>query len=266
MNNKSPENLHIEESDNPQVLDFTARLGCLMLENGAEISRVEETMERVSSHFGVNSKECYVLINGIFATGRSFSRTIFVPFKGTQRQKIAEANQLSRDIGAGLYSLSEAEAELSRIENMKMERPLVQVLASAIGSGCFCAIFGGSLLDCAAAFINGMIIWIGVIFAGRMKISKIFCNVLGGALGTTLCLLMYKLGLGNTLSLMLVGSLIPLVPGVQFTNGIKDICNEDYLAGSTRLLDALLVFFCIAMGVSIVLVTYSHFAEGMISL
>ena len=48
---------------------------------------------------------------------------------------------------------------------------------------------------------------------------------------------------------MIVGSVIPLVPGVAFTNGIRDIGNEDYIAGTVRLLDAMLVFFGIAAGV-----------------
>ena len=52
--------------------------------------------------------------------------------------------------------------------------------------------------------------------------------------------------LGN----IITGAIIPLVPGVPFTNGIRDLANEDYIAGATRLLDALMVFLCIAAGVS----------------
>lgn len=62
---------------------------------------------------------------------------------------------------------------------------------------------------------------------------------------------MYKLGVGTHLSNMIIGAVIPLIPGVAFTNGIRDLANEDYIAGVTRLLDALLTFFCIAMGVAL---------------
>ena len=48
-----------------------------------------------------------------------------------------------------------------------------------------------------------------------------------------------------------MGSIIPLIPGVPFTNGVRDIANEDYIAGVTRLLDAMLMFFCIALGVAL---------------
>ena len=41
---------------------------------------------------------------------------------------------------------------------------------------------------------------------------------------------------------------MPLVPGVAFTNAIRDIANGDYLSGAVRMLDAMLVFVCIAVG------------------
>ena len=42
-----------------------------------------------------------------------------------------------------------------------------------------------------------------------------------------------------------------MVPGVPFTNAIRDIADGDYISGSVRMLDALLIFFCIAIGVGV---------------
>ena len=71
-------------------------------------------------------------------------------------------------------------------------------------------------------------------------------------MATTVCMILHKLGMGVNLDLMVIGSIIPLVPGVAFTNAIRDIADENYIAGSVRMMDALLVFFCIAMGVGLV--------------
>lgn len=256
----------MEQNENPQALAFAAEVGHLMLENGAEISRVEETMERISSYYGIDSKDFFVLSNGIFTTGKSYAKVLFIPFKGTQLEKVIEANLLSRDIAAGKLSLPQAQERLERIRNIKPKRAWCQIAASAVGSGCFCAIFEGTLADCAAALAIGAILWCFVLFLGRKQVSKIFSNIAGAALVTLLCILSCSAGFGNSLSHILVGALIPLVPGVPFTNGIKDIANEDYIAGTTRLLDALLVFFCIAMGVSAVLIIYGHISGGVISL
>ena len=68
--------------------------------------------------------------------------------------------------------------------------------------------------------------------------------------------------LGN----MVVGTLILLIPGVPFTNGLRDVANEDYLAGITRLADALMMFLCIAIGVCFAFLVHSWTAGGVIQL
>ena len=42
------------------------RAGHILLENGAEISRVEETVDRICRHYGIESANSFVLSNGIF--------------------------------------------------------------------------------------------------------------------------------------------------------------------------------------------------------
>ena len=59
---------------------------------------------------------------------------------------------------------------------------------------------------------------------------------------------------------------MPLIPGVPFVNGVRDLANADYLAGLTRLTDALLGFFCIAIGVSVAFMLDGALAGGLIEL
>ena len=60
-----------EDADLAEVLEVASKAGHILLENGAEISRVEDIMSRISSHFGVDSGNFFVLSNGIFTTGRA---------------------------------------------------------------------------------------------------------------------------------------------------------------------------------------------------
>jgi uncharacterized membrane protein YjjP (DUF1212 family) len=55
---------------------------------------------------------------------------------------------------------------------------------------------------------------------------------------------------------------MPLVPGVAFTNGIRDIADSDYISGAVRMIDALLVFLSIAAGVGFVLSVYHRLTGG----
>ena len=248
-----------------EILAFAAEAGHTLLENGAEISRVEETMKIIASSFGVYKEHFFVLSNGIFTTGSSYANVDFIPIKGARLDKVVAVNQLSRELPSGKYTLEEAKERLEEIRNMP-EKPLWERFAgAALGSGAFCAIFGGSLLDCAAALIAGTAVYLFLVLACA-RMSKALGNICSGAVGTLLCILFYNLGFGVNLGNMIIGTLIPLIPGVAFTNGLRDIANEDYLAGVTRLLDALLVFLSIAIGVCITFILHSYIAGSMIQL
>ena len=237
--------------DNSKIMELAYEAGAILLENGAEISRVDETMRRIAGHYGVDDESFFVLSNGIMATARGFARTKFIPIKGTSLDKVVAVNQLSRKVSEGKCDLGQLESQLKAIRAMRPKPAWEQITASAFGSAAFCIIFGGGFADSIAAFVAGLLLWVYMLFVGYRHLSRIAGTITGGLLATVLCGVMYKLGLGTHLSNMIIGAVVPLIPGVPFTNGIRDIANEDYIAGITRLLDALLVFFCIAMGVAL---------------
>ena len=249
-----------------KVLETASLAGHILLENGAEIARVEETMERIARHYGVVDQNFFVLSNGIFTTGQAgYAKVEFIPFKGAQLERVAAVNQISRDIEAGKWTVEQARERLLEIRASKPKAAWEQILGSAVGSAGFCMIFGGGLLDAAAAFVVGMLLWTFVVFAGGPHMSKPIGNIVGSALATLLCIVFHRIGFGVSLGNMIVGSLIPLIPGVAFTNGIRDIADEDYIAGATRLLDAIMVFFCIAAGVVVTFMA-AYLIEGQMIL
>jgi len=238
-------------TNTPKILDLTYEAGAILLENGAEISRVEETMHRIADHFGVEDESFFVLSNGIMMTGKGFARTKFIPIKGASLDKVVAVNQLSREVAEGRWTLEEVGEKLKQIRAMKPKRAWEQILASALGSAAFCILFGGGFADCLASFIAGFLLWVFVLFVGTRHLSRIVNTVTGGLLSSLVCFGLYRIGLGIHLSNMIIGAIIPLIPGIAFTNGIRDMANEDFIAGTTRLLDAMLSFFCIALGVAL---------------
>lgn len=248
-----------------KVLDLAFEAGHILLENGAEISRVEDVMRRIAKHYGVNDGSYFILSNGIFTTGENYSRTQYIPLKGTNLKKIIEVNQLSRDLPKYDYSIDELKDKLDSIKNSQDDSILSKLVAAAFGCAGFCAIFGGSINDCLASLISGFLLNILVIFACP-HFTKPLGNIISGALGTALCILFNQFGLGDNLGNMIVGTMILLIPGVAFTNGLRDIANEDYISGTTRLMDALMVFFCIAIGVCVTFYLHGFATGGIIKL
>ena len=256
----------MQEVNSEKVLSFASEAGRILLENGAEISRVEETMERISSNYGESGEKFFVLSNGIFTTGRSYANAEFIPIKGARLDKVVAVNQLSRDIARLKLPFGAACERLEQIKRMPPSPMWMQLLAAAFGCGGFCAIFGGSLLDCAASLLAAVVLDLFVIKVGTPYLSKTLGNICAGFIGTLLCILLFSAGVGRSLGNMIVGTLILLIPGVAFTNGLRDVANEDYLAGMTRLVDALMMFLCIATGVCFAFVFHGWLSGGVVSM
>lgn len=250
------------------VLEVASEAGHILLENGAEISRVEDTMERISSHYGVHSGHFFVLSNGIFTTSSSnkYANVEFIPIRGIQLSKVVEVNRLSYRIAADKVSLTQARAELDAIRDEPMKPAWEQIVGSAFGAAGFCAVFGGGFMDCAAAFVVGTLLYLFLLFISSRYLSKIVGGICNSLVATLLCLASYRLGFGSSLSNIIIGAIMPLIPGVPFVNGVRDLADSDYIAGTTRLTDAMLGFFCIALGVGTSFVLDGSIFQGMIEL
>ena len=130
----------------------------------------------------------------------------------------------------------------------------------------FCIIFGGSILDAVATFFCGLLLGAFMTFVAS-HMSRLMGNFVGGLIGGLLCVITYKiLPFGLHLPNMIIGTIIALVPGVPFTNGMRDLANEAYIAGTTRLTDAFLSFLGIALGVSTAFVIQGGLLGSIIQL
>ena len=280
-----------------QALQLATEAGHILLENGAEISRVEETMTRIASAYGIEDESFFVLSNGIIATGQHYARAEFIPIKGTQLAKVVEVNQLSRDVTAGERGnaltcdcvnptneftnpqvntfkpmpVETLRQRIQAIRNMPGKVWWEMTLGIALGVSSFSILFGGSLVDALATLVSGVLLGLFMTFVSP-RLSRLMGNVAGGLVGGILCILLYRLAMGIEglpqlhLANMIIGTIIALVPGVPFTNGMRDLANEDYIAGSTRLTDAFLAFLCIALGVALAFIIDGVTTGGIIQL
>lgn len=248
-------------SDEEKILDLVSMMGENLLMNGAEIARVQETMMIVGKTFDKEDIDVYAVSNGIFVTMHHANQTRctqvkYVPLKAPNLGKVAAINQLSREICEGRYTLDRALRRMRAIAAMPGAPLWLQLAACAVGSSCFCYLFGGSVADSLAAVPIGVILCLFQYVMGLGKISKmmqtIFCSAVVTLTGMCVAYIGHQVLPDLNMDKMIIGGLIILVPGMPLTTSIRDFFNGDYLSGAIRLIDALLVALCMAIGVGVI--------------
>lgn len=242
----------MEESQ--KILKLAVSIGETLLKNGGEIYRVQETVGRILEAYGIEDYHVYVVSNGIFATVHEEredrgSMVRFVPLGRVSLEKVTFLNQLSREICNHEYSVAEAYGRLEQCCRMPGVGRLGKVLACGMGSGAFCYLFGGGLVESGLAFLMGMLLQLFLQVAEKANVSKFLMNIFGSAMVTSLCFGLAAAGLDFMQDKVVIGSIMQLVPGMALTTSIRELFNGDYLSGGIHLTDALMTAVCIAVGV-----------------
>ena len=142
-----------------RIMDFIMAAGQTLLENGAEVFRVEQTMEIMARSFHLREFHVYVLTNGIFASAGTaeISEVRNVPTRTTHLGRVAAVNALSREIAEGNMTLDEAESRLVLARRIPFPKDWVQLVSGMCGAFCFALIFGGTLRSALAAALAGFL-------------------------------------------------------------------------------------------------------------
>lgn len=252
-----------------QVLYLAVTAGEILLASGAEIFRVQETIEHILAAFQVREYHIYVLSNGIFATldeQREDSSVALrhVPAAAIHLGRVAAVNELSREI-AQRPDPAKIELYCARVRQCAEvpSFPLwMRALASALGSSSFCFLLGGGIGDCLAAFICGVLLQIFLTLYGQKGRSRFMNTLLGTGLVTTVAVGASALLASLSLDHIIIGAIMPLVPGVALTTSIRDFFGGDFLSGAIHMIEALLTGICIAVGVGAVLQFWQFVAGG----
>lgn len=241
-------------AETKEILALTVEICDAMLRNGAEVYRVEDTAIRILKSQNINDSDVYVLANGIFASAHedkedACSIVRHVPLASPHLGRITALNQLARDICFHECSISEAWERLAECKSIPIYKQIYRVLFSGLGCGGFTYLFGGTPIDMMFSFFIGMALELFSGCLAKRKTSRFISSVLSSAFVTCLALMLVVYRFPVLYDKIIIGDIMPLVPGIALTTSIRDFFNGDYLSGTIHLIDALLTSFCIAVGV-----------------
>ncbi|QED48198.1 threonine/serine exporter family protein [Cytobacillus dafuensis] len=251
MENKLPQTI--------EVIDLCLLAGKIMLQCGAETYRVEDTMTRIAASLGIPSSHSYVTPTGIIFSidGTEPAKLIRIYDRTTDLYKVTVVNGISRKISSGEISANEAFKKLMDIEKANYTFPLYQqILAAAISSGCFLMMFLGQWKDFIPAIITGGLGFICFVYIHNLVKIKFFSEFMASVVIGLSAYILVSLGIGVQLDKIIIGSVMPLVPGLLITNAVRDLMAGHLVAGLSKGAEAFLTACAIGTGIAIVFAFY----------
>ncbi len=239
-----------------RAFKLVVSMGEMLIECDAETLRVIDTMNIVSKSLGIEEFDSFIITNGLFATASSdgivLAKNKQIRTHSSNLGKVEAINTLSRKIASHEVDLYEAEKILNSIKTQKIWPDYTTYFAAAIGCGALTGLYGGTYKDCIlsaiiSVFINGLLK-----YTRKKRLNGVLENLIASISITITAVFFMYLKLGDNVDKIIIGSIMPLVPGILLTNGIRDITNNDYLSGIIRVIEAILIASSIAVGVGLV--------------
>ena len=232
--------------------------GELLLMHGAEVNRVEDTIQRLSRACGFAKVDVFTITSSIVATarlknGETLTQTRRIRARVTDLGRVAEINALSRQFCAGEISLARFCGEIRAIRSEPAAPVWLELLMYMIISFALSMFFGGSWVDGVAASLSGMVLYAMIKMSATLQMNSLLQTAICSAVTALAVLLLVRAGIGVHPDKIMIGNIMLVIPGIQLTTSLRDMINGDTISGLLNLSEAILKAISVALGFALVL-------------
>jgi len=235
------------------LLETATNIGYRLAMSGAETFRVEESINRIMAAYGISSEVFaipnYLMVSIETPEGKPMTRMRRIGYHGNDLDSVEKYSNLSRRICTEKPEPQEVARWMHETDKAKISYKLSgKLLGHFLGAAGFAVFFGGNLIDALCAGICGILVGLVNRFTDKLKVNPFFSTIAASFL---MAITAYALGAvkiaANTDSVV-IGTLMILVPGLLFTNAMRDIIFGDTNSGVNRIVQVLLIAAAIALG------------------
>lgn len=251
-----------------QLLDVTSCAGKLLIESGAGIHRVEETMVRSCTSFSeAEDAQSFVTTTSIMFSITVISKTrtkiLCVHTRGVDLNCIDKISSLSRETAVQNYTIEELALKLGEIENERRYSSWITIFFGALNAGDFAVFFDGDCLEAGCSFLIGLLIKAVSALVEQRGLHGFFTNAIAAASDMLTTLRAHALCPDTDVDILIISSIILLIPGLTIANTIRDTISGDYLSGVARATEVSLVTIAVTAGIGVVLSISIGLSGGM---
>lgn len=235
------------------LLNLATELGIGLQKSGAEIYRVEESVVRLLAAYGTRG-EVFAIPNCLIislttAEGEAKTTLRRIPYHGTDIFLIEAYNDFCRRLCQVPLPVEEALIRVRAIDaGVKTWSIPAQLGAYFIGTSGFSLFSGGTWIDALCSGLCGIAIGVCLIFMRRLRANLFNQTVLSAFVSALLAAIFAVIGIADNVSFVTIGALMALVPGLLFTNSMRDIMAGDMVAGMMKLIETLVIGGALAIG------------------
>ena len=239
------------------VIDTCLLAGRIMIESGSEMYRVEDTIARIARNAGVMNSVVYTTPTGLFfgIKGETVSELRQVTQRTINLEKVQQVNTLSRQFAERKITLEALHQALEELDQSQIFFAFwLQVISAMVVSSTLMILFSG-VYDWDDLAITGLIGGFGYVanyYVNKWTRVKFLSEFVAAFVIGVLAYIATHVGLGRSMDHILIGAIMPLVPGVPLTNSIRDMFAGHLLTGTIRGIEAILTAAAIGVGIGIV--------------
>lgn len=245
------------------LLDMATELGYYLSISGAETFRVEDSVVRVLNAYGLIA-EVFAIPNCLTvsidtAEGKPMTRMRRVIYRDVDLDSVERFSNLSRRICTQKPEPNVAMEWLKEVANSRVSYRLpLHLIGSFIGAAGFGWFFGADLLGTIFAGICGILVGLVNKTLNSLKVNSFFTTILASFMMSYFAYSVSAAGLLHSADSAIIGALMILVPGLLFTNAMRDIIFGDTNSGVNRIVQVILVAVAIAIGAGFSLNIATH--------
>ncbi|EKU71593.1 threonine/serine exporter ThrE family protein [Selenomonas sp. F0473] len=235
------------------ILERAIDIGQRMLVAGAEVSRVERTIDFICRAYGVRHVDVMVITSSIVVTIRGADIGVLtqmrrVPPQNFDFQRLKALNQLSREICAQPRTSDEIKERIRRIDAMEQLSLKASVFYWALIAASFSAFFGGRLEDAVCAGGVGALLRLLQYGLSLTKLNAYCSLVLLSFVGGMLANSVLWFGMDIHPAAINMGNIMPVIPGLALMNSIRDMFSQETISGLLKSAEAIILSLLIAAG------------------
>lgn len=240
-----------------EILNFMTEYATVQLGSGVHTSRVARNTHRIGEALGVNVRLLTLQKSAIVSLSdaeddEQLTCVVPIPSLPISFHMNSDLSALSWTAYDEKLSFGEIRCRFRAMVDKKRMNVALVTLCVGLANASFCRLFGGdwiAMLMVFVATVAGFALktWLTAVKINNF-ITIVVCSFVASAIASL------SVNFNCEANIALATSPLFLVPGVPLINGFIDIVEGYVLNGMSRLVNALLLIICIAVGLSLTLV------------